>query len=818
MKKLTIAAGIALTISALVPPLLAQSPPRYVFVANSSVNTVTLIDPLTTTVAGTVAVAAMPWRVVVSADGATAYVSHPTLGSVSVVDVATRTVTASIATGAGQGAIAISPNGQKLLVATNGMIKVISLPSGAEVASIATVGTATDLAFLPDGNRAYATIGYLWAIDVAGGVATRTSVLAGALAIMPSGNTLYVGTGTGIEEIDTTTHMPLRTLAMGGTTGPLAVTPDGSRLYAGVQGFTLVSSTYGEFSVAFRHVGVVETAYNTRIATITTSAPVARMAVTPNRADVYMTMPSTSVLVASVNTNTVRRTLAVGSGVQGVAISPDPSGVIVPYLIDAVNDTTTALTTSDIGGRPIPNVLVNDRLGGVGATLSNVTLSEVSSTGSGVRLDVSTGAIVVDPGAAAGAHAVVYQICETASPANCDQATASLTVRMPYVIDAVDDSATANPGKVALMALSNDTLNAAPATTANVRVTQVSTTHPSVNISTAGAVNVLAGTPSGAYTLVYRICEIAVPGNCDTATVSLQVVPTFIDAVDDAGTVTPAGGVAVANVLVNDKLGTGAATVANVRIAQVSAAAGLTLNTATGAVTVAANSPAGSKALVYSICETANPANCDTATVSIEVTPWLIDAVNDIGNATRSGGIALASVLTNDRLGPNAATVSNVRITVESAAAGISLNTANGAVSVVAGTAVGVHSLVYRICEIISPANCDTATVTVTVVAYRIDAVDDYVRASSKSASTLIASVLNNDTLGGARATLSTVTLALVSGPANPLIRLDLTDGSVDLLGKVDSMTYRIVYQICEIANPSNCDQATAVLDLSGGL
>jgi predicted glycosyltransferase len=121
------------------------------------------------------------------------------------------------------------------------------------------------------------------------------------------------------------------------------------------------------------------------------------------------------------------------------------------------------------------------------------------------------------------------------------------------------------------------------------------------------------------------------------------------------------------------------------------------------------------------------------------------------------------------------------------------------------------------ICEITMPSNCDDAIVTVTVLATPITAVGDAARASSKVANTAIASVLANDRLGGAPATLANVTLSFVSlAPANSKIRLDLTDGSVDVLGKTDSGLYLLVYEICEIAMPTNCARATVRLDLGG--
>ena len=52
--------------------------------------------------------------------------------------------------------------------------------------------------------------------------------------------------------------------------------------------------------------------------------------------------------------------------------------------------------------------------------------------------------------------------------------------------------------------------------------------------------------------------------------------------------------------------------------------------------------------------------------------------------------------------------------------------------------------------------------------------------------------------------------------PANNMIRLDLASGSVSVLGKTTSGLYSLVYRICEIGNPANCDQAAVSINLSG--
>jgi len=148
---------------------------------------------------------------------------------------------------------------------------------------------------------------------------------------------------------------------------------------------------------------------------------------------------------------------------------------------------------------------------------------------------------------------------------------------------------------------------------------------------------------------------------------------------------------------------------------------------------------------------------------------------------------------------------------------GVALDPISGSVNVARGAATGTHSVVYQICETANPSNCAQATATVTVAPYVVTAVNDQARASSKIPGTAIASVLANDWLGSMRATTANVSLSLVSlSPPNADIQLNLSDGSVDVLRRTQSGIYSLVYQICEIASPDNCGQATVTLDLSG--
>ena len=280
-----------------------------------------------------------------------------------------------------------------------------------------------------------------------------------------------------------------------------------------------------------------------------------------------------------------------------------------------------------------------------------------------------------------------------------------------------------------------------------------------------------------------------------------------VDAVDDVGQIdSPHTGV-VLNVLANDRLGAGPATAANVTITPVSSShPGVSLSAADGAVSVAAGVPVGTVTLRYRICETARPSNCDAATVTVTNAGNIVDAVDDAGASKTGGGIAVANVLGNDTFAGGPATLLNVAIESLDPAGALSLQ-ADGSVRVAAGTPAGGYQLGYRICEIANPTNCDQAMVRVTVSAYLIDAVDDHGSVPSNPGGTAVASVLTNDRFDNGPATLSQVALTLVSS-SNPGVTLDLADGSVDVAGGIAGGRYVLTYQICEIASPSNCDQA----------
>ncbi|WP_281987351.1 choice-of-anchor L domain-containing protein, partial [Aquimarina aggregata] len=101
--------------------------------------------------------------------------------------------------------------------------------------------------------------------------------------------------------------------------------------------------------------------------------------------------------------------------------------------------------------------------------------------------------------------------------------------------------------------------------------------------------------------------------------------------------------------------------------------------------------------------------------------------VNSIQVLGSTGGLAIANVLVNDTFGGATATIGTVDITVVSSSnPNVTLNTANGEVNVAPGTAAGIYTIGYQICEAGSAMPCSTSLITIIVDGdYDLDGVGD---------------------------------------------------------------------------------------------
>ncbi|MFK7079704.1 hypothetical protein V3470_14835, partial [Flavobacterium oreochromis] len=130
--------------------------------------------------------------------------------------------------------------------------------------------------------------------------------------------------------------------------------------------------------------------------------------------------------------------------------------VVVSNVIDAIDDpSVTVASTNSVVTVP-GNVTTNDKLNGVAVTGANTNVTPITTGPLSVD---ANGIITVAANTPTGTYSVTYQLCEanpltglTLTPGNCDTATATVVVSNPLV--ATNDTLPGTGGSV----LGNDTL------------------------------------------------------------------------------------------------------------------------------------------------------------------------------------------------------------------------------------------------------------------------------------------------------------------------------------------------------------------------
>lgn len=125
----------------------------------------------------------------------------------------------------------------------------------------------------------------------------------------------------------------------------------------------------------------------------------------------------------------------------------------------------------------------------------------------------------------------VYTVmCTVTDAGGCSSTSTTSVVNPPTLLmEANDDSFTLSnldgtttpPGNGSV--LFNDTAGGQPANLNNVSLQVLSSTNPNIGLTSDGRVFANSDTPSGLYTLLYQICDLTAPNNCDTATVTVLV-------------------------------------------------------------------------------------------------------------------------------------------------------------------------------------------------------------------------------------------------------------------------------------------------------
>ncbi|MEM1234254.1 MAG: hypothetical protein AAGH70_09005, partial [Pseudomonadota bacterium] len=247
----------------------------------------------------------------------------------------------------------------------------------------------------------------------------------------------------------------------------------------------------------------------------------------------------------------------------------------------------------------------------------------------------------------------------------------------------------------------------------------------------------------------------------------------------------------------------------------------LLLSTQTGTITVAAGTAAGTFTLSYRICEATNTDNCATASeeVSVADTPIVAGPEPQRDLAQRSDAQSAGSVLSdgNDLLGGAPARLTGatpVLLSLVSADAGLSLDTARGEITVAAGQPVGTHSLTYQICEAANQDNCQSATETVYIYPVDLEAEGAHLGGVDAREDAALPSIFADDHLDGTPVDPALVTVTETTDSTGGYAVLDPATGVLTIAEGAPAGLHSFSYTICETAFIENCAQATETFDV----
>ncbi|WP_309641185.1 T9SS type A sorting domain-containing protein [Flavobacterium sp.] len=382
------------------------------------------------------------------------------------------------------------------------------------------------------------------------------------------------------------------------------------------------------------------------------------------------------------------------------------------------------------------NVLLNDTLNGSAATLTTVTITQLTTTNAGVSISGTN--VVVAGGTPRGTYTLTYKICSIANSTLCATGTVTINTKLITNPDTFFSSICfVGPIGNVLGSGTNldyvDTLNGVPAILqtyitqpgdvihpADVILTHLSN-YPEIFIDPNG--NVIVMTPPQfptQYTLTYQLCEIAHPTNCSIGYVTVLIYPPSISAYDDfLSTIDNTIGGLAGNVLNNDfSECMGPLNSNNVSISFPNIPAGFIIDN-DGNVSVLPGTSPGSYVINYTVCDLQFQ-SCGYANAYINVTgPSALVANYDDFGAPNYPNSTTASVLNNDTLNGNPFSASDVILTALNNPAGFTLN-ADGTITIAPTVPEETYVVPYQICVASNPSDCYVNYAYVVVLKNRI--------------------------------------------------------------------------------------------------
>jgi gliding motility-associated-like protein len=479
-------------------------------------------------------------------------------------------------------------------------------------------------------------------------------------------------------------------------------------------------------------------------------------------------------------------------------------------------------------------ILSNDQSGNVGTELDPKSLTITEQPENGTVVVNADGTVTFTPDEGfVGTDVFTYKVCDTSNPAICQTAEVTVTV-LPEdakdVTTAADDYAvlTADPnGKSSVSGnvLTNDG-NTDPDAKLTASLVSGPTAAQGTLVFNADGSYTFTAAPgfSGTLEVVYTVCDDATPANCAKATLHILVEPAPQIPVDF--NVTDINVPVKGSVATNDVVPAG--TSYGTPVAATTNPAGATITMKPdGTYEFKATEP-GVYTYMVPVCAPGQTEDCPLVPLQITVLESILEVnspvINPDAALTKQDVPVKISVLANDKSGNVGSELvpSTLKITEQPKNGTVTVN-ADGTVTFTPKAGfVGTDVFTYSVCDNSSPAICQTAEVTVTVlpadVAPKTTAIDDYesLVGGIGVPVSVNGNVLTNDASTNPAAKL---TASLVSGPTAEQGTLVFNaDGSYTFTATPTfTGPVTVVYTVCDDATPANCATATLHILVQSG-
>ena len=507
--------------------------------------------------------------------------------------------------------------------------------------------------------------------------------------------------------------------------------------------------------------------------------------------------------------------------------APEPLCDTAIVIITIVNQPPVA-NTDNITANQCQPVLINVLANDTDPENGMLTVSIVTQPSNGTAVLVGSQIQYTPNTSFSGpTDAFIYRICDDGNPQQCVNGNVIISInpspinQKPIAIDDNSNGTLNSDLYITVLSNDNDPDNNPLIVSLSAGILQPS--NGALNVEPNGQIRYVPNYNFlGIDSFKYIICDVpspnsgpcpTAPSKCDTATVYVTILKPdsySVNPITENGTIPATGGTAIFNVTTNDNingdpvvLGLGG----NATISPVgSYPSGITLNTNTGAVTVAPGTTPGNYPITYQLCDKLIPITCATVVDTVKVTP-VINPVQDIGTAPSTGGTAIPNVLSNDMTNGVPSTTTNSTISqIGTWPTGITLNPSTGAVTVAPGTTPGNYPVTYQLCDKLSPPNCATVVDTVKVIPAIFPVTEN--GTIPATGGTAIPNVLSNDMTNGVPSTTTNSTISQVgSWPTG--ITLNPSTGAVTVAPGTTPGNYPITYQLCDKLIPVNCASVT---------